>query len=55
MPVEGGHRRVMQPLEKGLKQLKGKHTIYYDPSDPANAQLEGKEYKTGGGKLCPLK
>lgn len=44
-----------QPLEKGLKQLKGKHTIYYDPSDPANAQLEGKEYKTGGGKLCPLK
>ena len=44
-----------QPLEKGLKQFKGKHTIYYDPSDPANAQLEGKEYKTGGGKLCPLK
>lgn len=44
-----------QPLEKGLKQLKGKHTIYYDPSDPANAPLEGKEYKTGGGKLCPLK
>ncbi len=44
-----------QPLEKGLKQLKGKHTIYYDPSDPANAQLEGKEYKTGGGRLCPLK
>ncbi len=43
------------PLEKGLKQLKGKHTIYYDPSDPANAQLEGKEYKTGGGRLCPLK
>ena len=44
-----------QPLEKGLKQLKGKHTIYYDPSDPANAPLGGKEYKTGGGKLCPLK
>lgn len=44
-----------QPLEKGLKQLKGNHTIYYDPSDPANAQLEGKEYKTGGGRLCPLK
>ena len=44
-----------QPLEKGLKQLKGKHTIYYDPADPANAPLGGKEYKTGGGKLCPLK
>ena len=44
-----------QPLEKGLKQLKGHHTIYYDPSDPANAPLGGKEYKTGGGKLCPLK
>lgn len=44
-----------QPLAKGLKQLKGKHTIYYDPSDPANAPLEGKEHKTGGGKLCPLK
>jgi len=44
-----------QPLAKGLKQLKGKHTIYYDPADPANAPLEGKEYKTGGGKLCPLK
>lgn len=44
-----------QPLAKGLKQLKGNHTIYYDPSDPANAPLEGKEYKTGGGKLCPLK
>lgn len=44
-----------QPLEKGLKQLKGKHTIYYDPADPANAPLGGKEYKTGGGMLCPLK
>lgn len=44
-----------KPLEKGLKQLKGRHTIYYDPSDPANAPLGGKEYKTGGGKLCPLK
>ena len=43
------------PLKKGLKQLKGKHTIYYDPSDPANAYLEGKEYKTGGGWLRPLK
>jgi hypothetical protein len=29
--------------------------VFYDPSDPANAQLEGKEYKTGGGRLCPLK
>lgn len=44
-----------QPLAKGLKQLKGNHTIYYDPSDPANAPLEGKEHKTGGGRLCPLK
>ena len=44
-----------QPLAKGLKQLKGKHTIYYDPSDPANAPLEGKEHKTGGGVLRPLK
>ena len=44
-----------QPLAKGLKQLKGKHTIYYDPSDPANAPLEGKEHKTGGGMLVPLK
>ena len=44
-----------QPLAKGLKQLKGKHTIYYDPADPANAALEGKEYKTGGGMLRPLK
>lgn len=43
------------PLAKGLKQLKGKHTIYYDPSDPVNSYLEGKEYKTGGGKLCPIK
>jgi len=44
-----------QPLVKGLKQLKGKHTIYYDPADPANATLEGKEYKTGGGVLRPIK
>lgn len=44
-----------QPLAKGLKQLKGKHTIYYDPQDPANAPLEGKEHKTGGGVLRPLK
>lgn len=44
-----------QPVEKGLKQLKGNHTIYYDPSDPENAPLGGKEYKTGGGKLLPLK
>lgn len=45
----------VQPVEKGLKQLKGKHTIYYDPNDPDNAPLGGKEYKTGGGVLCPLK
>jgi hypothetical protein len=44
-----------QPLAKGLKQLKGKHTIYYDPANPANAPLEGKEYKTAGGALRPLK
>lgn len=44
-----------QPIEKGLKQLKGKHTIYYDPNDPENAPLGGKEYKTGGGMLRPLK
>lgn len=44
-----------QPLAKGLKQLKGNHTIYYDPADPANAPLEGKEHKTGGGRLLPLK
>ncbi|MBR5935218.1 MAG: hypothetical protein IKZ89_03610 [Bacteroidaceae bacterium] len=44
-----------QPLNKGLKQLKGKHTVYYDPSDPVNAPLEGKEHKIGGGgKLKPL-
>ena len=43
-----------QPLEKGLKQLKGKHTIYYDASDPLNAPLEGKVYKTGGGELRPM-
>lgn len=44
-----------QPVAKGVKQLKGKHTIYYDANDPANAPLQGKEYKTGGGKLVPLK
>lgn len=44
-----------QPLKKGLKQLKGRHTIWYDPADPANAPLEGKEYKTGGGMLRPIK
>jgi len=44
-----------QPVAKGVKQLKGKHTIYYDASNPANALLQGKEYKTGGGRLVPLK
>ena len=44
-----------QPLAKGLKQLKGRHVIYYDPADPANAALEGKEHKTGGGVLRPMK
>ncbi len=44
-----------QPVAKGVKQLKGKHTIWYDASNPANAPLEGKEYKTRGGRLVPLK
>lgn len=43
-----------QPLSKGLKQLKGKHTIYYDSKDPKNSHLEGKVFKTGGGLLCPI-
>lgn len=42
-----------QPLEKGLKQLKGKHVLYYDPE--VDTELGGKEYKTGGGVLCPMK
>ncbi len=42
-----------QPLEKGLKQLKGKHVIYYDPN--VDTELGGKEYKTGGGVLRPIK
>ena len=44
-----------QPLKKALKQLKGKHVIYYDANDKANAPLKGKEYKTGGGWLRPMK
>lgn len=45
-----------QPLSKGLKQIKGKHTVYYDANDPANAPLEGKEHKIGGGgMLKPIK
>ena len=44
-----------EPLEKGLKQLKGKHVIYYDASNLINSYLEGKEYKTGGGWLRPMK
>ncbi|MBO6078785.1 MAG: hypothetical protein J6P66_08555 [Bacteroidaceae bacterium] len=44
-----------QPLEKGLKQIKGKHVIYYDPDDALCRNLDGKEYKTGGGKLVPIK
>jgi len=44
-----------QPVEKGVKQLKGKHVIYYDPADPDNKALNGKEYKTRGGVLRPLK
>ena len=42
-----------QPLEKGLKQLKGKHVLYYDPE--VDTELGGKEYKTGGGVLRPMK
>lgn len=41
-----------QPLEKGLKQIKGKHVIYYDPE--VWTDLGGKEYKTGGGVLRPI-
>ena len=44
-----------QPLEKGLKQIKGKHVIYYDPDNALCRNLGGKEYKTGGGKLVPIK
>lgn len=47
--------RFEQPLQKGLKQLKGKHVIYYDASNIINSYLEGKEYKTGGGWLRPMK
>ena len=44
-----------KPVEKGVKQIKGKHTVYYDSSNPANAPLGGREYKTGGGgMLKPL-
>jgi hypothetical protein len=43
------------PLKKGLKQIKGKHVIYYDADDPHNAPLEGKEHKTAGGVLRPFK
>ena len=42
-----------QPIEKGLKQIKGKHVIYYDPD--LSTGLGGKEYKTGGGVLKPMK
>lgn len=41
--------------EKGLKQIKGKHVLYYDPDALINSSLEGKEYKTGGGVLRPMK
>lgn len=44
-----------QPVDKALKQIKGKFNVYYNPQDPANAPLEGKEYKTSGGKLLPWK
>lgn len=44
---------VELPLDKALKSIKGKHIIYYDPKDPVNEYLGGKEYKTGGGVLRP--
>jgi len=44
-----------KPLKKGLKQLKGNHVIWYDADDPDNAPLEGKEHKTAGGILRPVK
>ena len=45
-----------EPLAKGLKQIKGRHTVYYDPNDPANALLMGHKHKiSGGGSLCPIK
>ena len=47
--------RITGDPTDGLKQLKGRHTIWYDPADPANAPLEGKELKTGGGMLRPIK
>lgn len=41
-------------VDKGVKQIKGKHTVYYDASNPANAPLGGQEFKTkGGGMLRP--
>lgn len=44
------------PLAKGLKQIKGKHKLYYNAADPANSALEGKEYDLGGGgRLLPEK
>ncbi|MBO4723751.1 MAG: hypothetical protein J5596_00330 [Bacteroidaceae bacterium] len=42
-------------MEKGLKQIKGKHVIYYDADALINSSLGGKEYKTGGGVLRPMK
>lgn len=44
-----------QPIEKAVKQIKGKYNVYYDAANPANAPLGGKEYKTSGGKLLPWK
>lgn len=44
-----------KPVEKGVKQIKGNHTVYYDASNPVNAPLGGREYKiSGGGMLRPL-
>ena len=44
-----------KPVEKGVKQIKGNHTVFYDASNPANAPLGGREYKiSGGGMLRPL-
>ena len=48
--------RFEQPVEKGVKQIKSKGDISYDPRDPANAPLGGREFKlAGGGFLRPVK
>lgn len=45
------------PLKKGLKMIKGSHTVYYDPDDSDNRMLLGglEHSFAGGGKLVPNK